>query len=184
MSEKTEIPVSEPESPGDGANGRLLNGDSASSFKYLPLKLDDAERLLVYAAETGIDIDTKTSDAILKARTTDPNEWNKEIAANFLVAFSNLAAKLKPITVESIWIRGEPKPGVKTIKIYEFVVILLAALIIPFSLVTFFTSGISKAINADIQRANELAVKLGDQLRAMQEPDSKAPIQNRSQSYP
>jgi hypothetical protein len=183
MSEKTEIPVSEPESPDDGAISRPLNEDSAPSYKYLPRKLDDAERLLAYAAKKGIDIDPKTRDAILKARTTVPNRWDKEIAANFLLALTNLGAKLKPV---------------KTIKKYEFVVIVLAFLIIPFSLATFITSGISKALNADIQRANEFAVKLGDQyratnelavkledqFRATREPDSKAPIQTRSQIVP
>src|SRR5215831_5767009 len=134
MLETKEIAVHPPMSLSGGANG------STASYKYVTKKLDDAERLLAYAAKKGIEIATDARDDILHARTIAPAKWTKEIATNVLVALAALAAKLKPI---------------KTIKKYEVLVIVLAFFIIPFSVVTFITSGISKTINTDIQKANE-----------------------------
>ena len=49
--------------------------------------------------------------------------------------------------------------------------ILLAFCIIPFSLASFITSAISEAIRKDIETANVLAVKLGDEVRSIRAQD-------------
>jgi hypothetical protein len=149
-----------------------VNGSENSSplaDSYLSEKLEGAEQLLGHAAKTGVEVDTTTRDAILKARTVSPGKWSEETTAGVFSALTNLAAKLKPVTVESLGICAERKHLNKIVKSYRNVAIGLAIIIIPFSLAAFITSGISKAINADIEKANVLAVKLGDEIRSQQE---------------
>ena len=52
--------------------------------------------------------------------------------------------------------------------------ILLAFCIIPFSLASTITSAISEAIRKDIETANDLAVKLGDEVRSIRAQDETA----------
>jgi hypothetical protein len=130
-------------------------------------KLKEAERLLFYAAEAGIDIETNVRDAVLKAKVTDTGSWSEQTAANLLSALTTLAAKLKPVTADSLKECGDG-PTVRTfIRWYKRMTIVLAVCIVPFSLVTFITSAISEAIRKDIETANGLAVKLGDEVRSM-----------------
>jgi hypothetical protein len=53
---------------------------------------------------------------------------------------------------------------------YWIVAIVLASFIVPFSLVSFVSSGISQGIKADITTANELVVKLNSQLTLLTGP--------------
>jgi hypothetical protein len=126
---------------------------------YFAVALDDAERLLKYAAEIGIDVDDNTRNSILEARATVSSGWNAKTAANLLAALTKLAAQLKPVTAESLR-SFNTRPTVRT---YWIVAICLAAFIVPFSLASFVSSAISQTIKADIVTANDLAVKLGTQ---------------------
>jgi hypothetical protein len=129
---------------------------------YYTDALDDAERLLKYAAENGIDVDDKTTrSSVLEARAAVSTGWNEKTAANLLTALTKLAAQLKPVSAESLrsfntW------PSVRT---YWLVAICLAALIIPYSVASFISSAISDSIRKDITAANDLVVKLTTQLR-------------------
>jgi hypothetical protein len=137
ISEAVELPHGEPVSPLSGAD-------------YLNEKLQDAERLLTYAAETGIDIKSDVRENVLNARKTAP-EWDGKTAANLLAALTTLTATFKPIID-------------KTVRNYKWFAIALAVLIIPYSIATFASSAISEAIRKDIDAANALAVKLSDEL--------------------
>jgi len=123
---------------------------------YFAVALDDAERLLKYAAEIGIDVDDNTRNSILEARATVSSGWNAKTAANLLAALTKLAAQLKPVTAESLR-SFNTRPTVRT---YWIVAICLGVLIVPFSLASFVSSAISQTIKADIVTANDLAVKL------------------------
>jgi hypothetical protein len=126
-------------------------------------RIDDAERLLFYAAEAGIDIEATVRDAVLKAKTTNPDDWSDQTATNLLSALTTLAGKLKPVTADSLKECADG-PSVRAfIRGYKRVAIWLAMFIIPFSVVTFVTSAISDAIRKDIETANALAVKLNDE---------------------
>ena len=123
---------------------------------YFAEALQDAERLLKYAAEIGIDVDNKTRSSVLAARLAVSAGWNEKTAADLLAALTKLAAQLKPVTAESLG-SYNTRPTVRT---YWIVAICLAILIVPFSVASFVTSAISKTISADITTANDLAVKL------------------------
>jgi hypothetical protein len=131
--------------------------------------LEDAERLLKYAAEHGIDVDAGLRDDVLQARATTEQSWDETTAAHVLTALTRLSADLKPVTAESL--KACCNSGTwPTIRNYWLVAILLAAVITPFSLASFVGSALSITIKADIVTGNELAVKLRAELGAPGEP--------------
>jgi hypothetical protein len=127
---------------------------------YFTDALDDAERLLKYGAEIGIDVDDNTRSSVLEARGAVTAGWNKKTAANLLAALTKLAALLKPVTAESLR-SFNTRPAVRT---YWIIAICLGAFIVPFSVASFVSSAISSSIRQDISAANDLAVKLTAQL--------------------
>jgi hypothetical protein len=169
-----ELNQSAPVEPPSGAPGatKIATPDNGSNVvlghsrkpahdvpAYFAAALDDAERLLKYAAEIGIDVDDITRNSILEARATIGSGWNPKTAANLLAALTKLSAQLKPVTAESLRTFNTGA----TVHSYWIVAICLAACIVPFSLASFVSSGISQTIKADIATANDLAVKLGTQ---------------------
>jgi hypothetical protein len=125
---------------------------------YFNDALCDAERLLKYAAEIGIDVTADTRGAILRARTASTEGWPDQTAADLLAALTSLAARLKPVTAESLKAyHDDTRPTVHNYLIWA---IILACLIVPASIATFVTSAISKALRDDMTTANALAVKL------------------------
>jgi hypothetical protein len=131
---------------------------------YFAEALQDAERLLKYAAEIGVDIDEDTCKAVLHARAASGLGWTEETAAKLLAALTKLATRLKPVSAESLKAyHDDTRPALRA---YLRVALWLAIIIVPFSLASFITSAISDAIRTDISTANDLAVKLNAQLRA------------------
>jgi hypothetical protein len=120
--------------------------------------LEDAERLLKYAAEVGIDIDATTRSAVLHARAVPLASWTEEMSASLLLALTTLAAKLKPVTAESL--KAYHSETRLTMRTYLTWAIILSVIIIPCSILTFVSSSISNQIRTDITAANALAVKL------------------------
>ena len=129
---------------------------------YFAEALNDAERLLKYAAEIGIDVDPETRGAILHARAIHCGDWTEEIAAKLLIALTRLAARLRPVTAESL--RAYHSDTRATVHTYLRIAIILACVIVPVSLASFVSSALSNAIAKDIATANDLAVKLRAQL--------------------
>ena len=129
---------------------------------YFVEALKDAELLLKYAAEVGVDIEPETRSAVLHARAIPPSQWDEVMTANLLVALTALAAKLKPVTAESLKAyHSETRPTMHT---YLSWAIILSIIIIPSSILTFVSSSISTQIRTDITNANALAVKLHTEL--------------------
>lgn len=141
---------------------------------YFDEALADGERLLKYAAEIGIDVDAETRDHILQARAASAGEWNEQTTANLLSALTKLAAQLKPVSAESL--KASSDDTQHTIRLYWWVAICLAIVIVPFSIVSFVTSAIATAIRTDIATANDLAVKLRTQLGPPPTPPQTATI--------
>jgi hypothetical protein len=129
---------------------------------YFGEVLDDAERLLKYAAARGIGIDDKIRNDILQARAASRAGWNPETAASLLSALGKLAAQLKPVTAESLKACTDGTRA--TFRRYWVVAICLAIVIVPFSMASFVASAISSAIRTDITTANDLSAKLRAQL--------------------
>ena len=137
-------------------------GGTSPIRSYLDDALDDAERLLKYAAEVGVMIDDDTRNDIVQARTYRDGGWTETAAGALLAALTKLSAQLKPVTAESLKAcRDERCHAVRS---YLGWAICLAAVIVPFSFASFVTSGFSDAIRKDVTSANELAVKLVAQL--------------------
>ncbi len=129
---------------------------------YFNDALEDAERLLKYASEIGLDIEDDIRDHVLTARAAVTTGWDEPTVANLLAALAKLAARLKPVTAESL--KACEADASPTIRHHLRVAIWLAAFIVPFSLASFVATAISNTIKTDITAANELAVTLRAQL--------------------
>jgi hypothetical protein len=127
---------------------------------YFAEALDDAERLLKYASEVGIAVDDDTRNSVLRARAASNTAWDQSAAANLLAALGKLAAGLKPVTAESLKACAQ-EPNARK---YWKVSAPLAVFIVLSSVVSFVTTAISDTIKRDITAANDLAVKLHQQL--------------------
>jgi hypothetical protein len=139
--------------------------DSAKPPAYFSGAIDDAERLMKYAAEIGIEVSDETRTSILHARAVFNNGWTEEIAAKLLTALTSLAARLKPVNAESLKAyHDDTRP---TVREYLRIAIVLACIIVPTSVASFMSSALSSTLRADISTANDLAVKLRSQLGAV-----------------
>ena len=139
-----------------------------------PRAVDDALRLLVYAAETGKNVDDTTRNAILHAKAAASAGWDDTTSASLLAALTKLAADLNPVTVESLEASSDKltKPTVTTLRWWAFI---LAIPITLFSVLGFVSSSISSAIRTDITTANELLVKLRSELGTHDAPSDGTP---------
>jgi uncharacterized membrane protein YjfL (UPF0719 family) len=149
--------------------GVLRVGTLTEPPAYFRDALDDAETLLKYACEAGIDVPSEVRDHVLLARVASTTGWDEITASNLLTALAKLAALLKPITALSL--RGSGGETRHVIRAYWIVAIALAIVIVPFSVASFVTSAISSTIRTDITAANDLAVALRTKLGP---PDPKA----------
>jgi hypothetical protein len=138
--------------------------DNTQPLGYFASALDDAEHLLKYAAEIGVDVSDPTRNAILHARAVDPSGWNEEVVANLLAALTSLSNALKPVSAESL--KAYSKDTRATVNYYLRFAIILACFIIPISVASFVAAAISTAIRTDIDTANALTVQLRSQLGA------------------
>jgi hypothetical protein len=130
---------------------------------YFNDALEDAERLLHYAAEIGVAVNAGTRDAVLAARTHGDHA-DEQVVASLLTALTALSAKLRPVTAESL--KACSVEETNTVHTYLKWAVCLAVIIVPFSFASFLTSGISDAIRKDIDSANAIAVKLATQLQS------------------
>lgn len=152
---------------------------------YFAEALTDAERLLKYAAESGMSIDDATRDSVLQARAASSSSgWTEETAANLMTALTSLAVLAKPVTAASLkFCQDEIKP---TVRVYLISAFVLSFLIVPFSVASFLVSAVSTNIRSDITTANDLAVKLNKQTRSQQPltvvPTTAAPKNTASQT--
>jgi hypothetical protein len=144
----------------DAECSELPEGVWAAS--HLVRALEDAEHLLKYAAELGIDVSPDTRSAVLRARTAFPDGWTEDVVAGLLLALTRLAAALKPVTAASLRAyHSQARPAMRSYLIWA---IILSVIIIPASIATFVSSNISNAIKDDVTRANALSVKLSMEL--------------------
>ena len=147
----------------------------AGSPGYFREALEDAERLLKYAAETGVTIGADTRTAILRARSDFDSGWSEDVAAKLLLALTQLASTLTPVTAASLEAcHSETRP---TMRHYLTWAVILSVIIIPASILTFVSSSISDSIRADIDTANTLTVKLTSELGPPARPDVGSSIE-------
>src|SRR4051794_26571061 len=146
-----------PERP---TNGTLKN--------HLVAKVDDAERLLAYAADMGIEVEDQVRSTIIEARLAAPDGLSKDMSIALLSALTKLSAKLKPVTAESLKICSSPRWAKAVARCYMAIAIVLISIVVPYSILSFVSSGLAEKIARDITNANALAVKLSDELEPAQ----------------
>lgn len=148
--------------PAPEGNGHSPSPIFANPPAYLNDSLTDAERLLRYAAESGIAVDDVTREHVLEARSAAGNGWSEETAANLITALTTLAALVKPVSAASLkYCYEDPLP---TVRNYFKMAIWLAVFIVPFSVASFLVSAISTTMRNDIATGDALAVKLQTEL--------------------
>ncbi len=128
----------------------------------LELTLENAEYLLNYAVESGIEVDPELAQTIVAARRGGSAVWDSLGAGTLIASISKLAAKVHPVTGETL--RACQSKARAQIRKYTWIAVGLAALIVPLSMISFITAGISNSITADLRTANDLAVTLHSQL--------------------
>ena len=133
--------------------------------------LDDAEFLLDYACQSGIDLDPATVQTIISAGARD--ELSDEDAVKAIAAITTLAAKLRPVTAETLRACRDKAPLM--IHRYWIRTTVLGVFLLLSSVLSFITTGLSNSLTADITLANQLAVTLNSDIAA---PSAAAPQAN------
>ncbi len=142
-----------------GIDAEVLGACVLPKLDYLSSILKDAELLVAYASESGIELDPRIGKHVLRARIAeDGASWTPPIAQELFSAVTALSAKLRPVTVESLRLSANDKGAKQVLRAYKWVAIALAFVIIPFSFATFVASRISQGIDAELVKANALAV--------------------------
>src|ERR1700733_2045635 len=126
--------------------------------------LDDAICLLEYAAETGIVVDSDLAQRIIGAAQLGDAAWADDSAGCLLNDITRLGALAHPVT--AVTLRATNKQAHKTIKNYRWITIVLAAFVVPWSVMAFVFGNINSSIANDIASANQLVVSLHAQIEA------------------
>jgi hypothetical protein len=136
--------------------------------------LDDAMLLLTHAAEQGVEVDETTRTSILAAKAAANPDWSYPGAANLLAALATLAAKLRPVTADSLRASRSDlvNPDMRSLRMWTC---FLAVPIVLFSVLSFLATSMSNAIRTDITTANELLVKLRAELGTPSAPTAGTP---------
>lgn len=161
-----------PGTHGPGSVVSLPSAEAKGPFRaaeHFKNELQDAENLIKYAADVGIDIDDETRGKVLAARLAAPHGWSEEHSSDLLAALTKLAARLRPVSGLSLRKCVDQKE-VKTLNRYRWIAILLAVIIVPFSALAFVASATCEAIRKDIEAANALALTLVHEFSLTSDP--------------
>jgi hypothetical protein len=154
----------------DGANKKHPRPQRTPQFDAM---LVDAEHMLSYAVEAGIDLEPDIAKRILAAIRTGNAVWDSPEAGEVAIAITKLAAKLKPVTAETL--RASREDAQRAIRGYKLIACLLAFFVVPLSFFSFISSGLSAKISAEITAANDYLLTLHTQLDTMKLPEDQPP---------
>jgi hypothetical protein len=155
------------------------------NIHLLRRKLAEAEMLLSYAVENGVQLDASVTRGVLDAGAAVHAGWTEDLGTNLLTAEATLAAMLKPVSAESL--ENSARYRMKSLKrrlVLPLTMGVLAALIVMYSTVAFLFSGFATKIRDNIAIANPLAVKLVDELGSAQVVDDSLCPNSEKQSKP
>jgi hypothetical protein len=124
--------------------------------------LKDALCLLDYATQAGKDVDPVVAQRIIAAGRRGDAAWDDASAGELMSAIAKLGGQMAPVTAETL--RASEKQVHDTIRNYRWIAIVLAVLIIPWSVMSFLYAGINTTITNDIAAANQMVVNLHAQL--------------------
>lgn len=120
--------------------------------------LADSETLLKYASEAGIAVDAESVSIIVRAKQASTEGWPNQDYGKLYEALTKLAVATKPVTAATL--RASGLRARASLRFYQWTAICLAVVIIPLSILSFISSGLSVAITKDISDGNELALAL------------------------
>jgi hypothetical protein len=120
--------------------------------------LADSETLLKYASEAGIAVDADSVSIIVRAKQASTEGWPNQDYGKLYEALTKLAVATKPVTAATL--RASGLRARASLRFYQWTAICLAVVIIPLSILSFISSGLSVAITKDISDGNELALAL------------------------
>jgi hypothetical protein len=120
--------------------------------------LADSEVLLKYASEAGIAVDAESVSIIVRAKQASTAGWPNQDYGKLYEALTKLAVATKPVTAATL--RASGVRARASLRFYQWTAICLAIVIIPLSILSFISSGLSVAITKDISDGNELALAL------------------------
>jgi hypothetical protein len=135
--------------------------------------LHDAEHLLNYAVEAGIEVEPDVAKRILAAMKVGDAVWDSPEAGELAAAITKLAAKLKPVTAETL--RACREDAHDAIAGYKRIALYLASFVFILSFFSFISAGISSKIKADITAANEYLLTLHTQVDTLKLPGEAPP---------
>jgi hypothetical protein len=120
--------------------------------------LTDSEVLLKYASEAGIAVDAESVSIIVRAKQASTDGWPNQDYGKLYEALTKLAVATRPVTAATL--RASGLRARASLRFYQWTAICLAVVIIPLSILSFISSGLSVAITKDISDGNELALAL------------------------
>jgi hypothetical protein len=124
--------------------------------------LAKAELLLTYAADNGMEVGEAERRAVYNFRLTDKKDQNADTVDALYLAYTKLSKAVTPRTAESINETSlERNRGVQK---YRKIAVILSLFVIPFSVLSFISSGISTKIGQEIDEGNSLILQLRDAL--------------------
>jgi hypothetical protein len=153
----------------DDAHAEERRGARSSATNFAPDEfatdaLSETQRLLAYAASSGITIEPDVSDAIARARAAhERRSWNAEIEARFWPAKSKLSQAVKPVTVDSL-AEGAIGAAAKATRRYFLSTLILSAIILPISIIVFINTALSNDIGTLLKENDAAAIALHEQL--------------------
>jgi hypothetical protein len=153
----------------DDAQAEERRGARSSTTNFVPDEfatdaLGETQRLLAYAASSGITIEPDVSDAIARARAAhELHSWNAEIEAKFWPAKSKLSQAVKPVTVDSL-AEGAIGAAAKATRRYFQSTLILSAVILPISIIVFINTALSNDIGTLLKENDAAAIALHEQL--------------------
>lgn len=144
-----------------GQNTNRFPEDSRT--EGLAAAAEDAEMLLRYAAQSGIEVPAEAAAIVVQVRAGAAGaSLAPDDIARFYAAYARLAAKLRPVTVDTL--RVPEASTRRALRRNGVVSILLAVAVMACSIVTFLTTSMAADIETGIQHANDLAVTLRNQV--------------------
>lgn len=138
------------------------------AVKPIESLFNDAECLLEYACQSGIELDEKLVHTIVSANKRRM-ELNDDETTTALLAITALADKLKPVTAESVQSSKNRASG----RQYSWAA-LLGLTLLAISVLSYITGSASDALSSDITRANDLAIKLNSRVQAQSQVPGNA----------
>jgi hypothetical protein len=168
--------MADPTSGNVGAETVVDSGQASGALnaKLLTGKLAEAELLLGYAVETGVQVEPAVFQSILEAGAASRTGWTEHAARNLLTAELTLAALLKPVSAESLQssARYRSKSLGRRLALPATMGIL-AAVIVLYSTGAVLFSSFATSIGKNLDIANPLAVRLVSELGAPAQTPNK-----------